>query len=155
LIGVCAEIYATVWDRDYSGAYWTFNEYLSYRHFYGVVATVGTITVGFGLGTQSNIGQWWHDSVAEQVGVYHPALQNAWVLTELAVLPAYRNGGIGEGLHNTLLQDQPLPNALLSTMKGNIAARRFYQRLGWSTLHGGFSFFEGNEPYTILYKRVR
>ncbi len=155
LIDACADIYATVWDRDYASAVWSFNEYVTYRRFYAVVASVGTVTVGFGLGTESHAGQWWHDAVTEKVGSNHPSLQRAWVLTELAILPAYRNGGIGEALHNTLLADQPLPNAVLSTMESNIAGRRFYKRLGWQTLHPGFSFFEGHEPYTILMKRVR
>lgn len=154
LLEACADIYARTWGRSYAEAHWTFSEYAGFPHFQAVVARRGSEDVGFALGTQSRDGQWWHNCVAQQMGSAHPALQQAFVLTELAVLPLYRNLGIGALLHDALLDQQPMPNALLSTMAANVAARRFYQRLGWRTLHPGFVFFEGQEAYTILCKKL-
>lgn len=155
LLDACAQIYGRTWNRSVSDARWTFEDYVRQPHFHGVLARMGDDEVGFGLGTQSLPGQMWHDWVAQKLGAAHPALQEAFILCELAVLPAYRNQGIGQQLHDVLLTAQPMPNALLSTMSSNAGALRFYDRLGWQVLHPSLVFFEGQEPYAILAKRVR
>ena len=141
-------------DNSYSGSLIFFDRYSHYPHFQGLVAVVKRQVVGMAFGTQSLSGQWWHDKVAEQVGVEHPALHNAWVLTELGVLAAYRNQGIGVRLHDAIIARQPLPNLLLSTQVANQGARRLYERLGWAYLHMGFAFNEGQEPYCVMYRRT-
>lgn len=155
LLDACAEIYGRTWNRSVSDARWTFEDYVRQPHFHGVLARVGDDEIGFGLGTQSLPGQWWHDCVAACIGAAHPALQEAFILCELAVLPLYRNRGVGRQLHDALLAAQPMPNALLSTMASNTGALRFYRRLGWQVLHPSLVFFEGQEPYAILTKQVR
>jgi ribosomal protein S18 acetylase RimI-like enzyme len=150
-----ADLYARVWNRDYETTRLTFIEYVSFPHFCGWLAWLGDEPIGFALGTESRAGQWWHDCVSERVGTFHPALYGAFVLTELAVLAPYRSGGVGKRLHDTILSNQPLPRALLSTMVSNHGALRFYHRLGWQVLHPGFAFFEGGEPYTILHRNLR
>lgn len=154
LLDACAAIYAQTWGRSARDARWSFAEYTQLPHFQAVVARTDSHEVGFALGAQSCPGQWWHDSVAEQVGGQHPALQHAFVLIELAVLPVYRSLGIGGLLHNVLLERQPMTGALLSTMTSNVDGLRFYHRLGWQTLHPGFVFYPGQEAYTILSKQV-
>ncbi|MFQ3646624.1 MAG: N-acetyltransferase [Anaerolineae bacterium] len=154
LLDACADIYGRTWNRSVSDARWTFDDYLTQPHFVGVVACWEDEEIGFALGTQSLPGQWWHDCVAGKLGADHPALQEAFILCELAVLPLYRNMGIGRQLHDTLLASQPMPNALLSTMSSNVGALRFYQRLNWQVLHRGLTFFDGQEPYAILAKRL-
>jgi ribosomal protein S18 acetylase RimI-like enzyme len=154
LLDACASIYGQTWNRSVSDARWTFDEYMTFPHFQGVVAYWDREEIGFALGTQSLPGQWWHDCVAAHIGSSHPALQDAFILCELAVLPLYRNMGIGRQLHDTLLAAQPMPNAVLSTMVSNAGALRFYQRLDWSIVHPGIQFFSGQEPYAILAKRL-
>lgn len=84
------------------------------------------------------------------MGVSHPALQDAWVLVELAVLDMHRGKGIGAALHHALLTDQPCPRALLSTEVKNTSARRFYERFGWRCIHSGFKFREEGEPFIVM-----
>jgi ribosomal protein S18 acetylase RimI-like enzyme len=152
LLQEAVRIYVHVWQRDAEDSLVFFREYAQLAHFYGFVARLNGKVVGMAFGTASQAGQWWHDKVAAQIGVHHAALQNAWVLTELAVLPAYRNYTIGTRLHDQLLQTQPFPNVLLSTQVSNTGAQRFYERHGWHILHPGFMFNRGNEAYTIMHK---
>lgn len=144
-------VYTRVWSRNTADSLIFFRKYAEYQHFHGYVAVVRSRVVGMAFGTESVPGMWWHDKVAQQVGQDHPALQSAWVLTELAVLEGYRNGGVGARLLRRVLAEQPFPNALLSTQQHNRAAQRFYQRHGWDYLHPGFAFHRGHDPYVIMH----
>lgn len=148
-------VYVKVWHRDGDDSIAFFRKYTQFPYYYGYVAQIRQKVVGMTFGTQSLPGQWWHDKVAAEVGKDHPALQNAWVLTELAVLKAYRNYSIGALLLDHVLEAQPFPNALLSTQVSNTDAQRFYIRHGWRMLHSGFSFNRGNEPYVIMHKVMK
>lgn len=129
-----------------------FLDHMQRRDYLGLVAKQNEQVVGMTFGTASLTGQWWHDIVARHVGDEHPALQDAWVLTQLNVLTAYRNLGIGAQLHNAIVEQQPYRHLLLSTQKSNLAAQRFYKRHGWFILHPGIVFSRGDEPYMILRK---
>lgn len=120
----------------------------------GILAQVDNKIVGVAFGSFSLVGQWWHDKVAMNVGYEHPALQSAWVLTQLNVLAAYRNHNIGQQLLEEIIQQQTRSNLLLSTQVANTGAQRFYKRLGWYILHDGFIFSAGDEPYKILAKTI-
>lgn len=152
LMREAARVYAAVWGRNWQDSMSFFRKYTHYPHFKGYVARVDNRIVGMGFGTQSLPGQWWHDKVAARVGQQHPALQEAWILTELAVLAPFRNSQIGTALHNQLLHDQPMPNVLLSTQAGNLGAQRFYTRHGWHIIHHGFAFGHGREKYVIMHQ---
>jgi hypothetical protein len=147
-------IYCEVWGRDRQGSLLFFQRYAEYGYFSGYVASHHSRVIGMGFGTISKKGQWWHDKVAEQVGENHSALQEAWVLTELAVLKEYRNKQIGSALHKRILKTQPFRNVLLSTQVDNFGARRFYEKQGWGYLHAGFSFQRGQMPYCIMHKVI-
>lgn len=149
-----AMIYAAVWGRNTSDSLLFFRHHADYSDYRGVIALLGTVPVGFAFGTRSESGQWWHDKVCERVGSQHPALQNAWVLTELGVLDGYRNRHIGGMLHDRMLQLQPASNVLLSTQVDNDGARRFYERRGWQYLHHGFQFQPGRPAYVIMHHTV-
>lgn len=152
LMSDAARVYAAVWGRNWQDSMSFFRKYTNFPHFHGYVARVNDSTVGMGFGTQSLPGQWWHDKVAKRLGENHPALQDAWVLTELAVLAPFRNGQIGTALHNQLLNDQPMRNVLLSTQVSNLGAQRFYKRHGWQIIHKGFAFGHGREKYVIMHQ---
>lgn len=152
LMREAARVYAAVWGRNWQDSMSFFRKYAHYPHFYGYVAQHERSIVGMGFGTQSLPGQWWHDKVTAHLGAGHPALQDAWVLTELAVLDAFRNSHIGSAIHNQLLREQPLPNALLSTQVNNSGAQRFYTRHGWRIIHEGFAFGRGREHYVIMHR---
>lgn len=111
--------------------------------------------IGVAFGSDSLRGQWWHERVASQVGYEHPALQDAWELTQLHVLKAYRNRGIGARLLQHITEKHNRPRMLLSTQVANVDAQRFYLRHGWKILHQGFKFSAGDEPYKILHKSLK
>jgi ribosomal protein S18 acetylase RimI-like enzyme len=154
LMQEAVRIYVQVWHRDPEDSLVFFRKYAQMEHFHGFVAQLDGNIVGMAFGTESKDGQWWHDKVAAQIGAKHPTLQDAWVLTELAVLPPYRNYKIGSLLHDHVLAAQPFPNVLLSTQVSNTGAQRFYERHGWDVLHPGFLFNRGSEPYAILHKYI-
>lgn len=132
-----------------------FTSHMKREGYVGLVAQVEKEIVGVAFGSNSLVGQWWHSKVVYHVGENHEALQNAWVLTQVNVLSAYRNHGIGTLLHDKIISKQKCPRLLLSTPVSNKDAQRFYKRYGWDYLHHGFPFFAGDEPYAIMYKNLK
>jgi len=144
-------VYTQTWHhpRDAGESY--FHRYSTgFPGFLGRVAVIDDQVVGAAFGMRSLPGQWWHDTVAGAVGPDHPALQDAWVLAELAILEPYRGQGIGSSLHDALLAAQPCPRSLLSTKLQNIKAQQFYRRLDWRSLHPGLAFRPGNPLFVVL-----
>lgn len=140
-------------DLDYQEHF--FRTHMRRPGYVGLLARLDHKIVGFAFGSFSLPGQWWHERVSTHVGRIHPALQDAWVLTQLNVLQAYRNRKIGEILHNHIITKQTRKHLLLSTQVANPGAQRFYKRLGWRVLHTGFNFSQGDEPYKILHKTLK
>jgi len=146
--------------NDYIAGEFKYQEHFFRSHmrrpgYVGFVAIADEKVVGVAFGSHSLGGKWWHERVAVRVGHHHPAVQNAWVLTQLNVLTDYRNHKIGSRLHDHIIQQQSRPNLLLSTQVANIAAQRFYKRHGWQILHSGFRFSSGDERYMILSRSVK
>jgi len=147
-------LYCAIWPDDAVGITAFFTRYAGLLDYHGLAALRDGRLVGFGFGVRSLPGNWWHDRVAEQVGSEHPALRGAWCLVDLAVAPEERGRGIGGALMEALLAAQPCPRALLSTEVANAGARRLYVRHGWTYLHPGFVFVEGNPAYTIMRREL-
>jgi GNAT superfamily N-acetyltransferase len=147
-------LYCAIWPDDADEVTAFFTRYARMLDYHGMVAVRDGRLVGFGFGVRSLPGNWWHDKVAEQVGIEHPALRDAWCLVDLAVAPGERGRGIGGALMEALLAAQPCSRALLSTEVENAVARRLYERHGWTYLHPGFAFYEGNPPYTIMRREL-
>jgi len=147
-------VFTQTWNRDHFNAMNFMRKQATYANFHGITAHVDGKVAGMGFGTCSEPGQWWHDLVAAQVGADHPALQHAWVLTELAVIPAFRGQGIGGRIHDTLLAEHGFPRALLSTNHDNPVARRMYEERGWSYLHPGFAFTPGDRPFAVMRREL-
>lgn len=160
-------VYAETWRRGFqSSSDFILGYGLKQEDFIGFVAVdyshqqhndldASPSVVAMGFGTRSRSGQWWHDHVTRQVGPRHPALQNAWVITELAVASSHRNQGLGTRIHNALLEAQPYERVLLSTQRDNLGARRLYERLGWRYLHRGFAFEKGGPSFVIMHRLLR
>lgn len=129
-----------------------FQSHMSRQGYMGLAAVVDQVVVGFAFGSDSLAGQWWHEKVMLNLDDESDyVLQDAWVLTQLNVLEAYRNAGIGGLLHDALISAQTRTHLLLSTPVTNRAAQRFYHRRGWRVLHRGFCFTKGIEPFMILH----
>ncbi|GGJ48624.1 GNAT family N-acetyltransferase [Deinococcus roseus] len=148
-------VYALTWGYDEKPSAKFFREYTRKEGFLGVVALHHGEVVGIAFGVKSVPGNWWHDMVSRHIGEHHAALKDAWVLVEIAILPSYRNQGIGQQMIDYLGSRQPYANMLLSTQTTNTGARRLYERLGWSYLHQGIQFYPDNYTRFVIMHRPR
>lgn len=149
------QLYVETWPDEPVNITDFFLRYARLPYYHGLAALHDGALVGFGFGTRSLPGNWWHDRVAAHVGIDHPALQEAWGLVDLAVAAAHRGRGIGTALMETLLSAQPCPRALLSTEIENTGAQRLYIRHGWRVLHPGFAFNPGDKVYVVMRRELR
>jgi len=125
--------------------------------FLGAFGPAGRLA-GFVYGYTGAAGQWWYDRVAAALD---PARRAEWLerphfeLTELAVDPAYQDGGIGTRLHDAVLERLPHERALLSALADNGRVIRFYEHRGWRVLLPELRFEPGRPLFTILGKELR
>jgi GNAT superfamily N-acetyltransferase len=110
--------------------------------FRGAVAEDAGRVVGFAYGFSSREGQWWHDVVARGLGpdLASPWLSDAFELSDLALLPAYRGQGFGGALHDIVIDGLPHLTAVASTASGDDPAATLYRRRGWVILRREFRF---------------
>jgi len=119
----------------------TFRDELFERHagrdgFRLAVAVDGGAVVGFSWGYIGKRGQYWPDLLAQAL---EPEIVDAWVgghfeFVELAVLPAYRRSGLGQALHDRLLDGIRVRCLLSTTDDASDPAVRLYRRSGWRRL---------------------
>jgi GNAT superfamily N-acetyltransferase len=147
-------VFTDTWNGNRDDAYAFFARQAKLPDFVGRLVVLDGWSVAMGFGTASEPGQWWHDRVAEQLGAAHAALQDAWVVTEMAVIEDHRGKGIAGRLLGDLLASQPHPRALLSTQVHNYSARRLYEKHGWRYLHDGFVFEPGHVPYVVMAREL-
>ncbi|KYH45498.1 GNAT family N-acetyltransferase [Branchiibius sp. NY16-3462-2] len=92
--------------------------------------------VGFSWGYIGQRGQWWSDAAAEALpaGVAAQWIGGHFEFVELAVRPSDRGKGVGQALHDRLL-DGVRRRCLLSTSDDDSdPAVRLYLRNGWGRL---------------------
>jgi len=124
----------------------------TYPEFRAFGAFDGDRLAGFGYGTQTLPGQWWHDQIRpalEAAGHGH-WLDDAYAVTELHVLPEYQGRGIGHALLTRLLSAAPHPRAVLSTYDAESRARALYRRVGFVDLVTGYQFLGQPQTYALM-----
>jgi len=75
---------------------------------------------------------WWKGlttPLPAEVTTEHPG--RTFALTELLVRAAWRRQGIGESLHDLILDGRPEERATLTVPPGAIAAQRAFRKWGW------------------------
>jgi len=134
----------------------TFRDVLVTRHaprdgFLCVVAQTGASIVGFGYGTTTRPGNWWHDAItpAFSSSLRERWLSDAWALGELAVEPGRQGQGIGTALHKVLFERVPHPTAV-AQVRSEAPALRFYETRGWTQLTSDFVHRGGRHRVTIV-----
>ena len=142
--------FSAVFPDDAQDASAFLERYATYPNYRGFIARAGEQCVGMVFGVDAFRGNWWVERVVAELGESHPALQEAFCLVDLGVLPPWRSRGIGQMLHDAVLAPQPRGHAVLSTQVSNVGAQRFYLRNGWRVVHPGFVFAAGQEPYCVL-----
>ncbi len=110
------------------------------------------LVVGFAYGYTGQVGQWWHDIVAQALDQVTADrwLPGSFEFVELAVMPTAQGRGIGGQLHDALVEGLPHRTALLSTRQAETRALGLYRRRGWVPVLENFVFPGGTEPYVIL-----
>ena len=113
-----------------------FERHASRERYRLAVATDRGAVVGFSWGYIGRHGQYWTDLVSDTLP---PEVVEEWVgghfeFVELGVLPSYRCAGLGQALHDRLV-DGVHVRCLLSTNDVDAdPAVRLYRRSGWRRL---------------------
>ena len=150
-----ASLFGAVWpDRFFTAddAAARIQQHARYDGFRGVAAVVAGQVVGFVYGYTNTPGHWWYDQIVDHVrrSGRHLDMRNSFAFTELAVAASWRRQGIGQSLHDAVLQGLPQRYAVLSTQTDNAAALALYRRNGWETLIPQMRF-DGSAPdFAIL-----
>lgn len=119
--------------------------------FRGFVATDSSDrVVGMVYGYHGEPGQWWHDTVVQQLerDAASRWLGDSYELVEVAVDPAWQARGIGRGLIDALLAGRDEATCVLST-RTDSRAHRLYERLGFERVHT-MRFSPGGAPFFVM-----
>lgn len=117
----------------------------------GATRTDGRL-VGFVYGMPNDRGHWWSTVVEPYLRGrgQHGWLENSFVITELHVLPAYQNRGIGRALITTITDSAAEPRSILSAIDVESPARGLYRSLGYTDLARQVLFPSAPKPYVVM-----
>lgn len=118
---------------------------------------VGAELAGFAYGHTAVAGLPWVDAMLAQLAptVRQKWAQDAFLLCELAVVPAHRGRGLGSALHDTLIDAVPHATALLTTLADRTnAGARLYARRGWRGLSAPYVAPGYPHHYVVLGVRL-
>lgn len=117
----------------------------------GATTSAGRL-VGFVYGMPNDRRQWWSTVVEpylRQAGTAH-WLDDAFVITELHVHPAYQKRGIGRKLITVITDGATQPRSILSAIDTESPARALYRRLGYQDLARNVIFPSAPSPYAVM-----
>ncbi len=108
--------------------------------------------VGFVYGMPNDRVHWWSTVVAPYLrsSGQDGWLDDSFVITELHVLPAYQNRGIGRALITTLTDSAEQPRSILSAIDTESPARALYRSLGYMDLACKVHFPSAPRPYAVM-----
>lgn len=155
-----AALFRATWPERFfsdSEAEARIRQHARFAGFRGLAAVSDRQVAGFVYGYTNAPGQWWYDQIVQQArrARLQVDLTGSFAFTELAVAAQWRRHGLGQRLHDAMLDGLPQRYAVLSTQTDNDAALALYQRLGWATLIPRMRF-DGSAPdFTILGKALR
>ncbi|MFD1832957.1 MULTISPECIES: GNAT family N-acetyltransferase [Streptomyces] len=108
--------------------------------------------VGFVYGMPNDRAQWWSTVVEPYLRREGNAewLDNAFVITELHVHPAYQKRGIGRELITAITDTAEEPRSILSAIDTESPARALYRSLGYRDLARNVLFPSAPSPYAVM-----
>ncbi|HCA87877.1 MAG TPA: GNAT family N-acetyltransferase [Streptomyces sp.] len=114
--------------------------------------TPGGRLVGFAYGMPNDRGHWWSTVVEPYLRREGRDgwLDNSFVVTELHVLPAHQQRGIGRRLITTLTDGAGEPRSILSAIDTDSPARALYRALGYRDLARPVHFPSALSPYAVM-----
>ncbi|MCL2730570.1 MAG: GNAT family N-acetyltransferase [Actinomycetia bacterium] len=108
--------------------------------------------VGFVYGLPNDRTHWWSSVVQpylRRTGNDH-WLDDAFVITELHVLPDFQGRGIGRRLITEITDTATEPRSILSAIDGESPARHLYRHLGYRDLARPVHFPSASRPYAVM-----
>ncbi|MEU4686261.1 GNAT family N-acetyltransferase [Streptomyces xinghaiensis] len=117
----------------------------------GATAPDGRL-VGFAYGMPNDRGHWWSTVVEPYLRREgrDAWLDDAFVVTELHVLPDHQKRGIGRRLITVLTDAATEPRSLLSAIDTDSPARGLYRSLGYRDLARPVYFPSAPSPYAVM-----
>ncbi|MBQ0984394.1 GNAT family N-acetyltransferase [Streptomyces sp. F63] len=117
----------------------------------GATITDGRL-VGFAYGMPNDRGHWWSTVVEPYLRREgrDAWLDDAFVVTELHVLPDHQKRGIGRRLITDLTDAATEPRSLLSAIDTDSPARGLYRSLGYRDLARPVYFPSAASPYAVM-----
>ena len=108
--------------------------------------------VGFVYGMPNDRAHWWSTVVEPYLRATGSEgwLDNAFVITELHVHPAYQNRRIGRSLITTITASALEPRSILSAIDTDSPARALYRKLGYHDLARPVHFPSAPRPYAVM-----
>ncbi|MFV8129844.1 GNAT family N-acetyltransferase [Streptomyces syringium] len=108
--------------------------------------------VGFVYGMPNDRAHWWSTVVEPYLRATGSEgwLDDAFVITELHVHPAYQNRRIGRSLITTITASALEPRSILSAIDTDSPARALYRKLGYHDLARPVHFPSAPRPYAVM-----
>ncbi|MFF5127879.1 GNAT family N-acetyltransferase [Streptomyces syringium] len=108
--------------------------------------------VGFVYGMPNDRTHWWSTVVEPYLRATGSEgwLDDAFVITELHVHPAYQNRRIGRSLITTITASALEPRSILSAIDTESPARALYRKLGYHDLARPVHFPSAPRPYAVM-----
>ncbi|MBP2405482.1 GNAT family N-acetyltransferase [Streptomyces syringium] len=108
--------------------------------------------VGFVYGMPNDRAHWWSTVVEPYLRATGSEgwLDDAFVITELHVHPAYQNRRIGRSLITTITASALEPRSILSAIDTESPARALYRKLGYHDLARPVHFPSAPRPYAVM-----
>ncbi|MET9648642.1 GNAT family N-acetyltransferase [Streptomyces syringium] len=108
--------------------------------------------VGFVYGMPNDRAHWWSTVVEPYLRATGSEgwLDDAFVITELHVHPAYQNRRIGRSLITTITASAREPRSILSAIDTESPARALYRKLGYHDLARPVHFPSAPRPYAVM-----
>ncbi|MEU2512201.1 GNAT family N-acetyltransferase [Streptomyces syringium] len=108
--------------------------------------------VGFVYGMPNDRAHWWSTVVEPYLRATGSEgwLDDAFVITELHVHPAYQNRRIGRSLITTITASAREPRSILSAIDTDSPARALYRKLGYHDLARPVHFPSAPRPYAVM-----
>lgn len=117
----------------------------------GAMAPSGRL-VGFVYGLPNERGHWWSTVVEPYLRAAGTDgwLDDAFVITELHVLPEFQNRSVGRQLITTITDAVDQPRSILSAIDTDSPARGLYRALGYQDLARQVLFPSAPKPYAVM-----
>lgn len=143
--------------EDLEEAIKNIEKHASYTGFKGFKAKRRDELAGFAYGYTNLPGQFYRERIAEQLTEKEKSvwLSDCFEFVELAVNPLYKRMGLGNRLHDDLMNSIGHKTAVLTTGMGNSQAITLYRNKGWQVIKRDAAVITSGNPQLIMGKKIK